>query len=379
MKYRFLPLFFLSVCLVVVAGDNLINPDDPAYLRRQFAYFEKLPVERQEQLRILDREFAGLNTKDQERFSKTLQTYNAWLAKLPEPERKRILDAGNSEERLNVVREIRTREYLEGLPKAYRDEYAKLQDPKKQAEKIREWRYEEQQRQDDWDFAKDHFNEWQPGKPLPMFQGNEKQLVEKLVANLDPSLSEVERESLRQRKLIGEVEGHMWWYAREILLLYEAHPLLPGKPGPKDYKSLPVEVRTYLEANDKTFGAGRLPPEVQKVEGRWPDFALALHKYCETKKLKLPVPLGDCRKDQMPDDIREYLTKVLEPHLNRNDMRKKLLTNLQSLEGKWPEYPKTIMELAKSEKLPIPGWSLPLGPTVWERFRKKKADAKPAN
>lgn len=376
---RVLAFLLSSACLTVIAGDNPINPDDPAYLRRQFAYFERLPIERQEQLRILDRDFAALNPKEQERLIRTLQNYNAWITKLPEPDRKRILEATNSEDRLTAIRQIRLREYIESLPKAYRDEYLQITDLKKQAEMVRKWRLEEQQRQEDWEFARQHFTEWITGKPLPMFQGSDRALVEKLIANLEPYLSDTERDSLRQRKFLGEVEGHMWWYARELLNLYEAHPLLPGKPGPKDYKSLPENVRTYLEMNDPHFKQGKFPPEIQKVEGRWPEFALAVTKYCESKNLKLPIPLGDCKKEQMPEEIRDYLNKVLEPALSKNEQKKKLLAQLHATEGRWPDYPKMIMELSKSEKLPIPGWSLPGNPQAWDRLRKRKIDTKPAN
>jgi hypothetical protein len=81
----------------------------------------------------------------------------------------------------------------------------------------------------------------------------------------------------------------------------------------------------------------------------------------------------------MPEEIRDYLNKILEPALSKNEQKRKLLAQLQATEGRWPDYPKMIMELSKSEKLPIAGWSLPGNPQAWDRLRKRKIDVKPAN
>ena len=39
-------------------------------------------------------------------------------------------------------------------------------------------------------------------------------------------------------------------------------------------------------------------------------------------------------------------------------------TNLAREEGKWPEYPRTLLELARKHRLGVPGMTLP-GPRGW--------------
>ena len=48
------------------------------------------------------------------------------------------------------------------------------------------------------------------------------------------------------------------------------------------------------------------------------------------------------------------------------------LDALQRASGKWPEYPKMIMELARNNRLQVPGWTLPGAPQNWDRFRAAK-------
>ena len=106
-----------------------------------------------------------------------------------------------------------------------------------------------------------------------------------------------------------------------------------------------------------------------------PEFAIELSKYCQKNKLTLPVPLGDCRKDQMPAEVIQYLDKTLEPARRKTDAGKVDLETLQKAQGIWPDYPKLIVELAKKHKLPIPGWTLPGPPQIWDRVRAGKPKA----
>src|SRR6187401_1970286 len=76
----------LASAICLLAANAPVNPDDPAYLRRQYAWFQAQDLARQQQLRKLHAEFQQLQPDEQSRFTRTLQTYNAWLARLPEPE-----------------------------------------------------------------------------------------------------------------------------------------------------------------------------------------------------------------------------------------------------------------------------------------------------
>ena len=77
--------------------DVPVNPDDPAYVRRQYAWFQAQDARRQQQLRKLHSDFMQLDADTRTRLTKVMQNYNLWLAKLPAATRERIFsraDAG---------------------------------------------------------------------------------------------------------------------------------------------------------------------------------------------------------------------------------------------------------------------------------------------
>jgi hypothetical protein len=75
----------------------------------------------------------------------------------------------------------------------------------------------------------------------------------------------------------------------------------------------------------------------------------------------------------MPTDVVEFLDKVLEPQLRRaGEGGKADRKALADAEGKWPEYPRLIVELARKYKQPVPGWTLPGQPQFWDRLRAGK-------
>ena len=129
--------FFLSAALA--SHDTPVNPDDPAYLRRQYAWFQVQEPARQQQLRKLHTEFQQLSPEDQAHLSRIAQAYNSWLAKLPESDRQQVTAALTAVDRLEEIKRIREREWVDGLPKAHRDEYATL-DADARRVKVQEWR-----------------------------------------------------------------------------------------------------------------------------------------------------------------------------------------------------------------------------------------------
>ena len=97
-------------------------------------------------------------------------------------------------------------------------------------------------------------------------------------------------------------------------------------------------------------------------------------------RITLSEPLGPINKAAMPLDVQVFVDKTLEPTLKRlersekgekADQAKLDLERLRKAEGKWPDYPRAIMEIAKSHKIPVPGWTLPGKPELWDRFRTK--------
>jgi hypothetical protein len=366
-------LYSLLVTALVgtAAHDAPLNPDDPAYLRRQYVWFQAQEPARQQQLRRLHAEFTGLTPDEQAKLAKVMQTYNAWLARIPENERKLVLAAPTAAARLEAVKQVREREWVESLPRTYRDEYAKLDgDARKQ--RVQEWRAEETERREEWILAQKHWGENQGRVPV-LFQNETRPQVEAFVTHLRENLSDAERKELDEARTAADEFGNHFWYLREVVRFADLHPPLPGHVGPKDFASLPKEVKDYLREKDPHFRRkGDEVKELRKVVGRWPDYALELTRYCQKNSLKLPVPLGDCRKDQMPSEVVQFLDKVLEPQLKKSDSGRADLEVLNKTQGNWPEYPRMIVDLAKKYKLPIPGWTLPGQQQQWDKLRKPR-------
>jgi hypothetical protein len=352
--------FFLSAA---VAADGPINTDDPAYLRRQYAWFSAQDPVRQQQLRKLDADFRQLAPEDQARLTKVMQAYNAWLAKLPDADRSRVLGAPNAAERLEEVRRLREREWVESLPRPYREEYAAL-DPDARREKVREWRAEEAERRDEWALAQKHWAE-NPGGKVPGVFANERPAVEAFVAHLRENLSEAERRSVDDAR-IGLDESGLWFgYGFVLARLADLHPIFPWtRVGPKDWKELPDEVRRKLPR------PAEMPREIRRTQGRWPGFAVEVAAYARAKDLTIP-PLGDCRKDQMPPEVIQALEKW-EKELKKSEAGRADLKALDEAQGKWPDYPRMIVTLARKHRQPLVGWALPTPPgqpQFWDRLR----------
>jgi hypothetical protein len=369
-------LFTLYSSLFAVLGasaahDAPINPDDPAYIRRQYVWFQAQDAARQQQLRRLHAEFIDLGPEDQARLTRVMQTYNAWLAHLPAVDKERVLSAPSAAERLEVIRELREHEWVESLPRPYREEYAKLEgDARRQ--RVQEWRTEDADRREDWVLAQRHWIEYPQGK-VPQVFLNEGRALDTFVEHLRQNLSDAERKDLDDAQKGAEDFGNYFWYAREIVRLADLHPILPGRIGPKDFSSLPDQVKTFLRERDPQFRRkGDDPKELRRSAGRWPEYAIELTRHCQKNSLKLPVALGDCRKEDMPTEVKQFLDRVLEPQLKKTDNGRAELEALNKAQGSWPEYPRMIMDLAKKYKMPVPGWTLPGPQQAWDRLRAGK-------
>ncbi|WP_157369220.1 hypothetical protein [Zavarzinella formosa] len=365
------------------ARDATVDPDDREYLRRQYAWFQSLPTARQQQLRVLNDEFHQLDPDTQTRLVRVMQNYNAWLAKLPDNDRQRVLQAETSGERLRIVTELRERDWVRTLPKVQRDEYAHLP-VESRAARVREWRSEEDSRHDEWSIAQRNWEDVKLGKVPAGFAAEPRAHLEAFVTNLRPSLTEWDRKALDDARTAADENGQFMWYAIEVVRLADTHPLLPGRVGAKDILSLSEANRDYLTKNDRAIMRKKGPAgminddakDLKRASGKWPEFALELAKHCEKHNLKLPQPIGDCTKEHMPPEVKTFLEKTLEPLLRKTPKGPEQLEALNRASGKWPEYPKMVMDLAKFYRLPIPNWTLPGPPQSWDRFRVSKLKPK---
>ncbi|HEX3150254.1 MAG TPA: hypothetical protein VHR66_19415 [Gemmataceae bacterium] len=350
--------FAFIISVATAAHDTPINPDDPAYLRRQYAWFQAQDPARQQQLRKLHADFQNLMPEDQARLTKVMQGYNAWLARLPEVDRERVLAAPTAAERLEEVRRLRERDWVDSLPKVYRDEYAAL-DVDARRQRVQDWRTEEAERREEWSLAQKHWAGNPAGKIPPFFLQENQEALDTFVGRLRENLNEFERKHFDETRAAAKEYGVFVGYAMEIVRLADAHPLLPwSKVGPHDWKELSDDVKKYLRENNAQRFTNE-PRDMKRLQGRWPEYAWELANYCAKNDLKLPMPLGDCRKDQMPADVTQFLQEKLEPALKKTEAGRADLKALDEAQGKWPDYPRLIMDLARKQNLTVPGWSLP--------------------
>jgi hypothetical protein len=191
--------------------------------------------------------------------------------------------------------------------------------------------------------------------------------------NLEPVLADQELRRLRAVHKAGE-DGNWIQFGHLLVALSDRHPLLPASaPGPRTYEALPAADKEKLPPH----WAKELPKWLEPHSGKWPDFAQAVNKYAGQIKITLPEPLGPCRKDQMPAEVQKFIDETLTRTLAKTEAGKRNLEHLKQAEGQWPEYPLTLMRLAKQEKLPVPGWTLPGSPDWWNIFRTKRDKGKP--
>lgn len=370
------------------AGEGEINRSDPEYLRKQYAFFQSLRPSRQEQLRKLDADFHNLDRETQERLSKVLDRYNWWLSQLSPEDRRRVTAAETPSERLKIVREIRNREWIESLPEAYRMEYedALAKSGRGRAmELIDKWRDEQRKRRDDWlretwlegqsaEQAKPKIPEW--------LQSDEViRALNEYLKNLKTQIPASQRDRLEiyQDQKLQDIE---WLrYLRLVVDLADRYPLIPGpQDGPRSYDALPKGVKDSLERADRNFTKKKsLPQDLQKSLGRWPDFAVAVSNYAKANRIPLSEPIAPATRAEMPPEVQAFVDK-LETVLRRQEKSERAnqaaaasrdLARLKDAEGKWPDYPRTIVDLAKQHRLPIPGWTLPGRNDAWDAFRIK--------
>src|SRR4029079_13454540 len=95
-------------------------------------------------------------------------------------------------------------------------------------------------------------------------------------------------------------------------------------------------------------------------QGRWPEFAVEVTAYAKKHHLSIP-PLGDCRKDRMPPEVIQTVEKW-EKELKKSDAGRADLKALDEAQGKWPDYPRLIVEVARKHRQPVPGWPVPAPP-----------------
>jgi hypothetical protein len=314
-----------------------------ARLQRDLRDFWALPEAKRQHLRRLDKELHDLDAKTRKQLWKVAERYTAWLERLPEDERRRIEATEDLGERLALIKEIRERQWIERLPQKVREELDKLS-AEERAARVAQLREQERQQRKLW-------------------QGNPRSKPPTRLADLPPEARVFVQKHLlphltAEEKAKYDAAVGLPEFPRLVKELAKHHPVLPPLPPPGKaivrFNDLPAKAK--VEAGSEAAWEKRRDvwERLRKVEGKWPEWALLFHSLLTARQQSRMPSLGASRPSEFPREVADFLRDKLEPKLTSDEKQ-----HLHAAEGKWPEYPKRLLQLAEKHKLEVPGMSLP--------------------
>jgi hypothetical protein len=329
------------------------DPEHYARLQNDLRAFWELPPEQRERLRRFDRELHQLDPATQKRLWGVLERYSVWLEHLPAEERQQIEAATDRNERLRLIRAIRERQWLERLPRRLRQELADLPEAER-ARRVEQLRKDEQRQRREWQKPLKPRSEPRSLRPANLrdFPEEVQHFVRKV---LEPALDEKELARLRR------AEGKWPDLPRTLEDLTQRRLSLPPlRSGPiKSWDNVPEKARLVLPR--LTLQKRGQWEKLQQHAGKWPDYALAYVALLTPGEKELMPPLGASRPDEFLPRASEFIEHRLLAEIGQADAQR-----LRKLEGKWPEYPRLLLRLAREHGLSIPGLMLPGPQEIWE-------------
>ncbi|MDB5307620.1 MAG: hypothetical protein JWO38_1822 [Gemmataceae bacterium] len=336
--------------------------------------FRELAPDQQEKMRELDHQLYELEPARRDRSVRLLESYAAWLYRLPDHDRKAVLSAPSAEKRLGVIRDVRNGHWVENLPAEQRKQL-KSQPAAERAVLIAQWRAQEDFRREGWQSARAHWEFVRTGKPPWPFQDDrmKKEVLEFATAAYHPDdlkrcrLTTADRERLVEAiKESQEVGEKAYWFPLgKVIYEFSKKPQYELLPEPANGK--PVVNYPDLdgwEAAQKLFARPLPKAKINPHIGKWPDFALEV--LAELNRTKLAgntgsYHLGPCRAVDFKEDVRRVIL----------DLQKKSTPAeakaLKDAEGKWPDYPRELARLARAHDMSVPGVMPPGPPSMWEK------------
>ena len=182
--------------------------------------------------------------------------------------------------------------------------------------------------------------------------------------------------SPEERALLHGAEGQLRFPYVLVHLADRHPPALPGDYGPKTFKELPTDVQERIKkvvVMPKALKAGGeliLKKQIRAAEGKWPEFAVAVTRMAAQArkekglKLSLDYELWPSHQWELSAEVKKFIKEKLSARLNGDE--KTLLARSQ---GKWPDYPKTIQELATRYGHQVPWQTLPGPRKSWDLYR----------
>jgi hypothetical protein len=336
------------------------DPEHAARLQNDLQVFWKLPRAKREQLRQLDQELHRLDAKTLKRLWTVAERYRAWLEKLPENQRQAIETATDSQERLARIREICQQQWIEKLPQRVRDNLMKLPAEERKT-RIAQLREQELVLRKVW---------LRPPRPAPVpvkprthlhdFPPEVREFVEQQV---------LPRLSAEEKRQYHDAEGRAN-FAVVVKRLADRHPVLPPLPSPHKpitrYEELPEKAKGIAGAKPMWERRVDAWNKLRQMEGIWPEWAETFVKLLTPEQQKAMPPLGASRPREFPPAVQTFIDTKLRPAIKPMEFKR-----LKEVEGKWPEYPLRLLDLAHRHNLKVPGMSLPGTADLWEQPRQE--------
>ncbi len=322
--------------------------------------FWALPEAKRDRLRRLDKEFHQLDANTQKRLWKAVERYGAWLERLPEDQRRQIETTADRHERLRLIREIRQRQWFERLPRKVRDNLLQLP-PEERTERIVQLREQERLQRRLWQRPLGAGAAGRPAKPPAHRRDLPPEVRDYVEKNLLPRLSADEKRQYEEAE--GQPE-----FPRTVKHLADLHPVLPPLPPPNRpvtrYEDLPDKAKSI--AGPKPFWERRVDAwkKLQQVEGVWPEWARTFVTLLTDEQRRAMPPLGASRPNEFPPAVQTFIETTLRQAVKTVEFHR-----LRQFEGKWPEYPLRLLDLALKHNLTVPGMSLPGAAELWSSMR----------
>lgn len=325
--------------------------------------FKILPPDRQAAIRRLDQQLHEKPPAARDRLFRVLEAYAAWLARLPDTERRGVMAAATPGLRLEAVRQVRDKQWLDSQPTERKKQLEGLT-AESRAKEIGKWRDAAAANRAMWAFARRHWEVNRSEKaPWPFDDEARKKEVVEYVRHTFKSddrtrtrLTPGEFDRLREAQ-----ESNEWlWYGKTV---YEAAKRSEMLPEPATGKPLTEFADLWPRAKEHYEGKGGKKKILAQNVGKWPEFALAVHADLTLTKFgpASPSNYGPCRPADFKEPLKLFVAELekLATKAERDELRRH--------EGKWPEYPRALVKLATLHDLSVPGVTLPGQPSMWEK------------
>jgi hypothetical protein len=385
-------------------GTDPLNPTPAEFIRQEVTttgrdklteLFKSFSAVRQEQLRELHNALNKLPAEKRTHLFRVLENYAVWLERLPDPERREVLSAQNATARLEAIQMTMQRLWRASLPIGQREQLKKLADVEEIQRKVTILKNTERYRKEEWKLSRQQketplgpFEDPKdPKKVSTAFVKEVEQFLKQTMFVEQSMLLESKSEPPRSCRLTREElmdlrirydaatkdgkDGEWFNFGLLVHRLAERHPYLPEsgkKPPIVDFpgirKEMGNEFKPKAIANQLEKFEKRPNVNNSYSNGKWPDFALEFAENVRRATPGAPLEwLGPCTPGQFNDSVNQFYTTRLLPKLN--DKQK---SELRSAEGKWPDYPRLLIRLAKDKDESIPGVTLPGKPSLWAKY-----------